>query len=391
MEKDSIVNTGLRGVVVASTRISDVDGNLGKLIYRGFLAKDLARSAGFEEVVYLLLFEKLPNQKELENFRSQLAQNRQIPAPILSILKLIPKDALPMDTLQAMIPLLAAYDPNISGTSQEDFTRMGIRLIARLPGILAAIHRIRTGNEPLAPADDLSHAGNFLYMMSGEKPEPHVERFFDIAMLLHAEHSFNASTFSARQVASTRAHMYAAISAAAGSLSGELHGGANARVMQMLKEIGSVDAVDAYIDKILDAGKLIMGLGHAVYKVDDPRAHILAPMSREMGINIGEPKWYDISKRLEEQGKAAFKERKKTDIFVNVDFYSASLYYAMGIPVDLFTPVFAIARVAGWVAHVIEERFAGAAEKPTLYRPASDYIGEYCGPEECSYIPMEER
>ena len=389
-EKD-ILNTGLRGVVVASTRISDVDGNLGKLIYRGFLAKDLAKDAGFEEVVYLLLFEKLPSKSELVEFKQQLSNEHALPDAVIEILKLCPKDAEPMDVLQSAIPLLAAFDPDINGTSKDDFIRMGIRLISRIPAILAAFHRIRSGQAPVAPAEDLSHAGNFLYMMSGEKPEPHVERFFDIALLLHAEHSFNASTFSARQVASTRAHMYAAISAAVGSLSGELHGGANARVMQMLKEIDSVDAVDAYIEKVLDEGKLIMGLGHAVYKVDDPRAHILAPMSQEMGKKIGEPKWYEISKKLEEKGKAAFKERKKTDIFVNVDFYSASLYHSLGIPVDMFTPVFALARVAGWVAHVIEERFAGAAEKPALYRPGAQYTGEYCGPDECSFIPMDER
>ena len=389
--ENSIVNTGLRGVVVANTRISDVDGSLGKLIYRGFLAKDLADSAGFEEVAYLLLFEKLPNQKELKAFKSQLSENRQIPEAVINILRLFPNNALPMDILQSTVSLLAAYDPNVLNTAKDGFTQMGIRLIAQIPGVLAAVHRIRSGKDPIPAVDDLSHAGNFLYQMSGERPEPHVERFFDIAMLLHAEHSFNASTFTARQVASTRAHMYAAISAAVGSLSGELHGGANERVMKMLQEIGSVDAVDDYIEKVLDEGKLIMGLGHAVYKVDDPRAHILAPMSKEMCAKIGESKWYDISKRLEEKGKAAFKKRKNTDIFVNVDFYSASLYHALGIPVNLFTPVFAIARVAGWVAHVIEERFAGAAEKPTLYRPGAEYVGDYCGPAECSFIPMEKR
>jgi citrate synthase len=210
-------------------------------------------------------------------------------------------------------------------------------------------------------------------------------------LVLHAEHSFNASTFAAREVASTRAHIYAAASSAVGALSGELHGGANVRVMQMLLDIESIDRVEAYVNQILDEGKLIMGLGHAVYKTDDPRAHIIAPMSKRMGEIIGDTRWYEISKELEIQGKKAFKERKGTDIYVNVDFYSASLFYAMGIPMDLFSPLFAISRVSGWAAHVLEEKFAGAAPKPTLYRPESKYIGEYCGPDECSFVPIEDR
>lgn len=391
MEDKDILNTGLRGVTVASTLISDVDGKAGKLIYRGYLAKDLAEMATFEEVVYLLLYERLPNKDELEEFSTILAGHRNLPGPLMEILKLMPKDALPMDILQSMVSILGGFDPNIKGETQEDFINMGIRLIAKLPTLVAAWHRIRSGKEPLAPMGSLSHAADFLYMLNGKEPKPDEARFFDVALLLHAEHSFNASTFSARQVASTRAHMYASISAAVGSLSGELHGGANVRVMEMLLDINSVDQVESFINKILDEGKRIMGLGHAVYKVDDPRALILAPMSKEMGMKVNQPKWYEISKRLEKEGKAAFKERKKTDIFVNVDFYSASLYYTMGIPVDLFTPVFAMARVAGWAAHVIEERFAGAASKPMLYRPESQYIGEYCGPDECAYIPMDER
>jgi citrate synthase len=222
-------------------------------------------------------------------------------------------------------------------------------------------------------------------------PDDEVVRFFDTALVLHAEHSFNASTFAAREVASTRAHIYAAVTAAVGSLSGELHGGANVRVMEMLFKIGSTEAVKSYVKQELDAGRKIFGLGHAVYDTDDPRAHILAPMSKRMGERSGEPKWYEISTLLEKTGKEEFKQRKGRDIYVNVDFYSASLYYSMGIPVDLFTPVFAIARIAGWSAHVIEEQFAGAAPKPMLYRPESEYIGEYCGPEVCEFTPMEKR
>jgi citrate synthase len=268
---------------------------------------------------------------------------------------------------------------------------MGLRLIAKLTTLLAAWERIRNGKEPVDPNPDLDHAANFVYMLTNKAPDPEITRFMDAALVLHAEHSFNASTFAAREVASTRAHIYAAVSAAVGSLSGELHGGANVRVMEMLLSIGSVDKVEAYVNQILDEGKKIMGLGHAVYKTDDPRAGILAPMSKRMGEMVGETRWYEMSKLLEVKGKEAFKKRKGTDIFVNVDFYSASLYYSMGIPVDLFSPIFAVSRVVGWVAHVIEEQFAEAAPKPMLYRPESDYIGDYCGPDECTFVPMDKR
>ena len=382
---------GLRGVTVASTKISHVDGQAGKLIYRGYLVKDLAENATFEEVAYLLLYEKLPDEDELKSFRADLAGNRQIPGQVVSALKTMPKNALPMDVLQAGVSLLGQHDPDISDPSEEAFSKMAVRLIARFPTLMAAWDRIRNGKEPVAPDPSLSHAANFLYMLTGNVPDDEVAGFFDVCLILHAEHSFNASTFSARQVASTRAHMYAAVAAAVGSLSGELHGGANVRVMEMLLKIGSVDQVKDYVTRILDAGEKIFGLGHAVYKVDDPRAHILAPMSKTMGERIGQPQWFEISKALEKAGKAVFKERKGIDIFVNVDFYSASLYYTMGIPVDLFTPLFAIARIAGWAAHVIEERFGGAAPKPALYRPKSDYIGDYCGPDECAFVPIEQR
>jgi citrate synthase len=303
----------------------------------------------------------------------------------------MPKDALPMDVLQASVPMMANYDPDIREMNLDSATRMAVRLIARFPTIVAAWDRIRNQKDPIAPDPALSQAANFLYMLSGEKPDEELAGFFDACLVLHAEHSFNASTFAAREVASTKAHMYASVAAGVGSLSGPLHGGANTRVMQMLLEIGDIDNVDAYIANILDSGGVIMGLGHAVYQVDDPRAKILAPMSKKLGERIGDTKWYDLSIALEEKGKAAFKERKGSDIFVNVDFYSASLYYYMGIAVDLFTPIFAISRIVGWTAHVIEEQFGGAAAKPALYRPESDYIGDYCGPDECTFVPMDER
>ncbi|MGD9054211.1 MAG: citrate/2-methylcitrate synthase, partial [Desulfobacterales bacterium] len=372
-----MLNTGLRGVVIADTRISDVQGAAGKLIYRGYLIQDLANNVSFEEVAHLLLFEKLPNGAELKAFKDQLAAERDIPQEVIAALKTRPKNAQVMDILQAGVSLLANHDPDITDQTQEAAVRMAIRLIAKFPTILAAWDRIRNDKEPLKPSATLDHAGNFLYMLKGEEPDEEVSRFMDVCLVLHAEHSFNASTFAAREVASTRAHMYASVGAAVGSLSGELHGGANMRVMEMLKKIGSVDKVEAYVNEQFDAGKKIFGLGHAVYDTDDPRAHILAPMSKRMGERIGDARWYEMSQLLENTGKAEFKKRKNKDIYVNVDFYSASLYYAMGIPIDLFTPVFAISRISGWTAHVIEEYFAGAAPKPMLYRPESEYIGDY--------------
>jgi citrate synthase len=390
-KEENIINTGLRGVTIASTRISDVDGQRGRLIYRGYLVPDLAARAGFEEVAYLLLYEKLPSTKELAAFKQRLSAERELPEPIVAALKTQAPDALPMDILQAGVSLLANYDKDARELTAVAAERKAVRLIAKFPTLLAAWNRVRTGAQVLAPRSDLDHAANFLYMLSGEVPDEEVAHFMDVALVLHAEHSFNASTFAAREVASTRAHMYAAVSAAVGSLSGELHGGANVRVMEMLQRIGSVAAVEGYVAAELEAGRKLFGLGHAVYEVDDPRAHILAPMSKRMCERIGEPHWYEISRELEAKGKAAFKSRKGIDIFTNVDFYSASLYYAMGIPVDFFTPVFAVSRVAGWTAHVIEEQYAGAAEKPALYRPESDYIGDYCGPSECAFVPLDER
>jgi len=387
-----VLNTGLRGVTIASTKISDVIGDQGKLIYRGYLVPELAEKTSFEEIVHLLLFEKLPNKQELESLNAKLASERAVPDALIAALKTRPADSLPMDILQASAAMLANHDPDTSRSAEHEATiRMGIRLIAKLATVLAAWERIRSGKEPVAPDPSLSHAANFLYMLFGKKPDPEVAHFMDTALVLHAEHSFNASTFAAREVASTRAHIYAAIAAGIGSLSGELHGGANVRVMQMLLNIGTRENVDAYVNQILDEGKKIMGLGHAVYKTDDPRAAIIASMSKRMGEMAGDTKWYDMSRILEIKGKEAFKAHKGTDIYVNVDFYSASLYYSMGIPVDLFSPVFAISRVAGWAAHVLEEQFAQAAPKPMLYRPESDYVGDYCGPAECSFIPLDAR
>jgi citrate synthase len=383
-------NTGLRGITIASTRICEVDGRKGQLVYRGYRIQDLARSA-YEEIVHLLLFESLPTPDELKALRPRLAAERALPAEVIAALRTRPAKALPMDILQAAVPMLAHHDPDLGDNSMEAALRMALRLIARFPTVVAAWHRIRSGQEPIAPSAELDHAANFLYMLTGRPPGATAVRAIDTALVLHAEHAFNASTFAAREVASTRAHMYAAVAAGVGSLSGELHGGANARVMQMLLSIGSPDQVEAYVNRELDAGRKIFGIGHAVYDVDDPRAHILAPISKALGEQAGETRWYEMSRLIEKAAKETFRRRKGSELPVNVDFYSASLYYYLGIPVDLFTPVFAVARVAGWAAHIIEEQFGGAAAKPTLYRPESEYIGDYCGPEVCEFQPLEER
>lgn len=390
-ENKSIINTGLRGVTIASTKISDVNGAEGKLVYRGYLAKDLAGKVSFEELAHLLLFERLPSEEELKKLDQELKNERAVPEEIITALKTRPKDALPMDILQSAVSMLAHHDPDTREYSREAGLRIAIKLIAKFPTIVAAWERIRNDQAPVEPDPGLSHAANFLYMLNNEKPDEELAGFFDVCLVLHAEHSFNASTFAAREVASTRAHMYAATAAGVGSLSGALHGGANTRVMEMLLKIGAPDKVDEYVKQTLESGGKIMGLGHAVYQTDDPRAHILAPMSKTMGERTGNTTWYDLSKDLEVKAKEAFKNKKGREIYVNVDFYSASLYYYMGIAPDQFTPIFAIARVAGWAAHVIEEQFGGAAQKPALYRPESDYIGDYCGPDECAFVPMDQR
>ncbi|MFW6082377.1 MAG: citrate/2-methylcitrate synthase [Desulfosalsimonas sp.] len=390
-ESSEIINTGLRGVPVASTRICLVDGQNAKLIYRGYNILDLAENATFEEVVYLLLHESLPNSEELRDLKQRLAEAHSLPPEIITALKTRPSGSIPMDILQASVPMLANHDPEAGVLTIEKASDTALRLIAKFPAVMAAWDRIRNGLEPIPPEPGLGHAENFLYMITGKKPDPELGRFMDICLVLHAEHAFNASTFSARQVASTRAHMYAAAAAAVGSLSGELHGGANERVMQMLLDIGSEDAVDDYVESGLEAGEKIMGMGHPVYKTGDPRAGILAGISRRMAERTGNAGYYGISEAVRKKTQEVFKRLKGTDIYPNVDFYSSTVYYSMGIPVDLFTPVFAISRISGWCAHIIEEQFAGAAPKPVLYRPASQYVGEYCGPEECEFVPMENR
>jgi len=390
-EEDKTKNIGLRGVKVADTKISDVDGEHGVLIYRGYRIEELARNSTFEETAYLLLHDALPTAGQLQEFSRGLLDARRLPGFVLESLKRLPAQARPMDVLQASVPLLATADPDLSLETREANVAKAVRLIARVAGIVSAWHRIRNGLEPLPSDDALSHAGNFLWQLAGKKPDPETARDLDIALVLHADHSFNASTFACREVVSTQAHMYAGVAAGVGALSGSLHGGANAQVMKMLTELQNEGDVQGWVRKQLDSDRKIMGMGHAVYKTTDPRAKFLKEMGERLGKKFGQKQWYRLSTEIEEAAVSEFEKRGKTTIKPNVDFYSAPVYHLMGIPGDLMTPVFAVARVSGWTAHIIEEKFAEAQGKPALYRPSSDYIGNYCGKIGCSYVPVEKR
>jgi citrate synthase len=382
-------NVGLRDITVADTKISFIDGEKGKLIYRGFDILDLTKNSNFEETCFLLLHDHLPKQKEFDEFKKNLRDSRPIAVQMQKNMKNWRKGAEPMDVLQAFVAALAGYY-NEEGTAKEVSYQRAINLVAKVPTIIASWERIRNDNEILQPDPNLSHSANFLYMIKGEKPDKELERIFDVCLILHADHTFNASTFAAREVASTRAHMYSAVSAAVGALSGELHGGANFEVMKMLLDIKNEENVEEWIETKIKNGERIMGMGHAVYKTVDPRSMVLKELSKKLSEKTGMP-WYRITEKVDITTSNLMKKQKARDIFPNVDLYSASVYYMLGIPMDLNTPIFAISRVAGWTAHVIEERFAEAAPKPMLYRPKATYVGKYDGPQGCKFIPIEKR
>jgi citrate synthase len=383
-------NIGLRNIEVADTKICSIDGENGKLIYRGYDILDLVNHSTYEETAYLLLFGELPTAEQLKDFNRRLIEARGMLEPLIRNLKNRPKRAQPMDILQSCVSELADYDLNIEDASKEAHIRRAIILIAKIPAIVSAWSRLRSGHHVLDPLEKVSHAANFLYMLRGVEPSPEEAKVMDICLILHAEHSFNASTFAAREIASTRAHMYASIGGAIGALSGELHGGANVQVMKMLLEIGDPANVERWVANRLQSGGRIMGMGHAVYRTTDPRADILARLSARI-CREKNNKWYEITRRVEEATKKWMLENKHQGIYPNVDLYSASVYYSMGIAIDLNTPIFATSRIAGWSAHVIEEKFAEAAPKPALYRPKAVYVGKYCGPMGCEYTPISSR
>ncbi len=391
-ETNNTKNIGLRGVKVADTRVSDVDGTHGILIYRGYPIEELAEHSTYEETAYLLLHDDMPTVKALREFSEGLRTARGLPGYLIEILRAMPKGSSPMDVLQAAIPVIAVDDPDLADDSREANHRKAIRLIARVAAVVAAWQRIRNGQDLLPPDDGLSHAGNFLWQLRGKKPDRETAKDLDTALILHADHSFNASTFACRAVVSTRAHMYAAVAAGVGALSGSLHGGANAAVMKMLEALKDEKDIAAWVRRQLDSGTKIMGMGHAVYKTTDPRAKYLKNMCFRLGKKLNEEHWCRLSTQIDETAEAEFAKRGKTTIKPNVDFFSAPVYHLMGIPGDLMTPLFAVSRIAGWASHIIEEKFGDAhGEKPALYRPSSEYTGHYCGKEACTYTPIEER
>ena len=350
---------------------------------------DLTKNSNFEECCFLLLHDHLPNKIEFDEFTRKLKEARKIPEQMQKNMRNWRKNAHPMDVLQAFVAALAGYYDE-QGSEKEISQQRAINLISKVPTIIASWERVRNGKDPIQPDSELSHASNFLYMLTGNKPDKEMERVFDVCLILHADHTFNASTFAAREVASTRAHMYSAVSAAVGALSGELHGGANYEVMKMLLDIDNEDRVGDWVKSKIEGGDRIMGMGHAVYKTVDPRSMVLKELSKKLSEKTGLP-WFDITRKVEETTAEIMKNRKERDIFPNVDLYSASVYYMLNIPMDLNTPIFAISRVSGWAAHVIEEKFAEAAPKPMLYRPKATYVGKYEGPQGCTYIPIDER
>ena len=382
-------NIGLRNIEVADTKISYIDGEKGKLIYRGFDILDLTKNSNFEETCYLLLHDKLPTKNEYDDFKTELINARIIPKQMQTNMGNWRKDADPMDVLQAFIAAFGGYYDEEFSTKDASYSR-AINLIAKVPTIVSNWQRIRNDKKIISTDPELSHAANFLYTINDEKPDPELEKIFDVCLILHADHTLNASTFAAREVASTRAHMYSAASAAVGALSGELHGGANYEVMRMLLDIKTVDNVESYIKEKFAKNERVMGMGHAVYKTVDPRSQVLKELSKRLSEKTKQP-WYEITNKVENVTSEIMKKSKGVEIFPNVDLYSASVYYMLGIPMDLNTPIFAISRAAGWAAHIIEEKFAEAAPKHMLYRPKAVYVGKYAGPQGCKYIPIEKR
>jgi citrate synthase len=368
---------GLEDVVAADSSICYIDGDHGVLSYRGIDIHDLAEKSTFEEVCFILWEGRLPRREELEAMRRAIGQDRTLPTEMLELLSSLVPHLTPMDALRTMVSALAETDPDVRDMSPAANHRKSVRLTGQIATIVAAHHRLREGQPVVDPDLSLGHAEDFLRMLNGARPTAQAVRAFDMALVLHADHELNASTFAARVTAATLADMHSAITSAIATLKGPLHGGANEAVIRMLLEIGSLDRVDDVIHSKLAAKEKIMGFGHRVYHTEDPRATHLREMSRALAESSGETRWYDMSRRIEK----IINEEKKLNS--NVDFYSASVYYMLGIPPDLFTPIFAVSRISGWTAHVLEQY-----SNNRLIRPRAEYIGpEYRQP----YLPVEAR
>jgi citrate synthase len=365
---------GLEGVIATTSQVSSIIE--GDLTYRGYNINDLSDHASFEEVIYLLLNGQLPNKQDLDEFRRELAENAQVPDEVIQNMAQIPPGIHPMAFLRTIISSLAFYDDLADDMSEWANKQKALRIQAQISTIVAAFSRIRKGKNPVAPKKDLGYAANFLYMLNNKEPDKISETAFNKALILHADHELNASTFTARVCVATLSDIYSGITSAIGALKGPLHGGANEAVMKMLMEINDVEHVDAYLYKALENKEKIMGFGHRVYKHGDPRAKHLKEMSKELTLITGEQKWYDISVEIEEIIK------KEKGLLPNVDFYSASVYHSLGIQHDLFTPIFAISRTAGWLSHILEQY-----SNNRLIRPRAEYTGR----KNQIYVPIEER
>ncbi len=374
--ESTAATAGLRGVVAAQSKIGDVDGEKGILIYQGYDIHDLAENSTFEEVIYLLWNGRLPKTGELEDLKKQFQANYAVPTEVLEIMKTFPKDANPMDVLRTSISALGFYDPNGHGTDRETAVKTAVKLTAQIGTLVAAWERVRAGKDVITPDSSLSIAENFLYMFRGEKAEVDEARIFDVALILHADHELNASTFTTRVIAGTLADVYGAVTGGIAALAGPLHGGANTNVMKTLLEIDSPDKVEGWLEKTLAEKRKVMGMGHAVYKTEDPRATWLRKFSKQMGEKTSTTKWYEISEKLENL------MLEKKEMHPNVDFYSASTYYLMNIPLDQYTPIFALSRISGWTGHILEQY-----SNNKLIRPRAEYIGE----RDLKYTAIEQR
>ena len=368
---------GLEGVVALESSLSSIDGQKGELIYRGYDIHDLAEGASFEEVVYLLANGSLPTEDELAGLRRELRSERALPSPVLDLLRNAPDDAHPMAVLRTAVSALGLYDDEADVMEEAANRRKAVRILAQIPTIIASFDRIRKGLDPVAPLDEGTMARNFLYMLNGEEPGEAAERIFDVCLVLHADHGLNASTFTSRVIGSTLSDMYSAIPGAIGALKGPLHGGANREVMRMLLEIDEQGADPAdYVKKRLAQGERVMGFGHRVYETMDPRAAILRDLVKELSEEAGEMKWYEYSMAILDT------MRDEKGIDPNVDFFSASTYYQLGLDPDLFTPIFALSRTAGWTSHLLEQWADNR-----LIRPRAQYVGA----NNRSFVPLQER
>lgn len=376
------IHRGLAGINIDASGICYIDGERGELIYRGYDIRELAGKATFEEVIYLLWNGDLPNQDQLAEFRAQLRPNFAIPERVFDLLRCLPQGTPPMHAIRTAVSALGAFDPQADGVDLDNVRRIGFDLVAKFPTITAGFERIRNGQDPVAPDPELGIAANFLYMLTGERPTEAATRVMDVALVLHAEHGSNASTFVARATASTLTDTYSAITAAVSSLKGPLHGGANTAVMQNLERIGSMEGVEPYVLGILSDPKgRVMGFGHRVYRVTDPRARILKEVAEDLAAESGDSKWYEMSLEMERVMDREMEKRGKR-VKPNVDFYSASVYRMLGFPTDMYTPIFAVARISGWMAHLYEQYADNS-----IYRPRLVYTGE----RDREFVPLAER